>query len=425
MIWKIRTYSSLPELKQQVLYLIKMNSGVGISYQFRNLKIEKGTEATAWTPAPEDTIGNGDYPNSIFTNTIPVKKNTQYAYGLENAGTLPAHTVRYLKSDGTYIRSEDIAENQTSGIRTVTFDGDYDIEIMFPDGLTDDEKNNFYYRRIGIMSKFLDTAGLTYLWSKIKTALGKKVDKVDGKGLSTNDYTTAEKNKLTGIADGANKYVHPSYTAKTNGLYKVTVDATGHVSATTAVTKTDITNLGVPGSNTTYSDFKGATADAAGAHGLVPAPAKGTTGSFLKSDGSWQALSLDKNLGLDEGFLELNWGDSYSRVIIPAATASLAGFMPAAMYTKLNDLPTNATLASTYVKKTDITGVYKYKGSLADATKLPTTGQVTGDVYNLEAASDYGPAGTNVAWDGKAWDALGGLFVVDAITNAEIDAICV
>lgn len=40
-------------------------------------------------------------------------------------------------------------------------------------------------------------------------------------------------------------------------------------------------------------------------------------------------------------------------------------------------------------------------------------------------ASDYGPAGTNVAWDGKAWDALGGLFVIDAITNAEIDAICV
>ena len=95
------------------------------------------------------------------------------------------------------------------------------------------------------------------------------------------------------------------------------------------------------------------------------------------------------------------------------------------MFTKLNDLPTNADLSGTYAKKTDITGVYKYKGSLADATKLPTTGQVTGDVYNLEAASDYGPAGTNVAWDGKAWDALGGLFVVDTITNAEIDAICV
>lgn len=37
-----------------------------------------------------------------------------------------------------------------------------------------------------------------------------KVDKVDGKGLSANDYTTTEKNKLAGIATGANNYVHPT-----------------------------------------------------------------------------------------------------------------------------------------------------------------------------------------------------------------------
>ena len=50
-------------------------------------------------------------------------------------------------------------------------------------------------------------------------------------------------------------YTHPSYTAKSSGLYKVTVDASGHVSATTAVTKADITALGIPASdtNTTYS----------------------------------------------------------------------------------------------------------------------------------------------------------------------------
>lgn len=37
-----------------------------------------------------------------------------------------------------------------------------------------------------------------------------KVDKISGKGLSTNDYTTTEKTKLSGVEDGANKYVHPS-----------------------------------------------------------------------------------------------------------------------------------------------------------------------------------------------------------------------
>ncbi len=45
-------------------------------------------------------------------------------------------------------------------------------------------------------------------------------------------------------------YTHPSYTAKSSGLYKITVDSTGHVSATTAVTKADITGLGIPGSDT-------------------------------------------------------------------------------------------------------------------------------------------------------------------------------
>lgn len=82
--------------------------------------------------------------------------------------------------------------------------------------------------------------------------LSGKVDKVAGKGLSTNDYTTAEKTKLAGIAPGANKYVHPSHTAATSGLYKITVDALGHVTAVTAVTKNDITSLGIPGTNTTY-----------------------------------------------------------------------------------------------------------------------------------------------------------------------------
>ena len=40
--------------------------------------------------------------------------------------------------------------------------------------------------------------------------IGKKVDKVEGKGLSTEDYTTADKSKLAGIAAGANNYVHPT-----------------------------------------------------------------------------------------------------------------------------------------------------------------------------------------------------------------------
>ena len=86
--------------------------------------------------------------------------------------------------------------------------------------------------------------------SNVEGKINNKVDKITGKGLSTNDYTTEEKNKLNGIAEGANKYTHPAYTAKASGLYKITVDNTGHINDVTAVTKSDITALGIPASNT-------------------------------------------------------------------------------------------------------------------------------------------------------------------------------
>ena len=58
--------------------------------------------------------------------------------------------------------------------------------------------------------------------------------------------------KLKGIDEGANKYTHHTHTARTSGLYKITVDSLGHVIAVSAVQKSDITNLGIPDSNTTY-----------------------------------------------------------------------------------------------------------------------------------------------------------------------------
>lgn len=301
---------------------------------------------------------------------------------------------------------------------------------------------------------FLSYDGLLYFWQKIKALLAGKVDKVDGKGLSTNDYTTAEKNKLAGlmnyihpttsgnkhipaggsanqilgwsadgtakwvnekdttysvmsgatidadgesglvpsptkgaqrwldstgawttppnttygaasstsaglmtaadkkkldgIATGANKYVHPSYTAHDSGLYKITVDATGHVSAVTAVAKGDITALGIPSTNTTYNDAT------QGTHGLMSTADKKKLDAF--------------------------------------------------------------GAASTYALKSDITAMYRYKGSVASYDNLPTSGQTIGDVYDVGN-------GMNYAWNGEKWDGLGQVFTIDAIQNTEIDTI--
>ena len=59
-------------------------------------------------------------------------------------------------------------------------------------------------------------------------------------------------------------YTHPAHTAKASGLYKVTVDGEGHVSAAEAVAKADITALGIPAQDTTYKDVT-----AGGASGLM------------------------------------------------------------------------------------------------------------------------------------------------------------
>lgn len=108
------------------------------------------------------------------------------------------------------------------------------------------------WEKLGEASTSVDLSGYVKN-TTLTTELAKKVDKVSGKQLSTNDYTTAEKNKLAGIAESANKYVHPTSAAgaKTAGLYKITTDANGHVTAATAVDKADITVLGIPAS----SDF--------------------------------------------------------------------------------------------------------------------------------------------------------------------------
>lgn len=62
---------------------------------------------------------------------------------------------------------------------------------------------------------YLSNSGLQRVWTKIKSLLNGKVDKVSGKGLSTNDYTTAEKNKLAGIAAGAEVNVQSDWNQAT------------------------------------------------------------------------------------------------------------------------------------------------------------------------------------------------------------------
>jgi hypothetical protein len=88
-------------------------------------------------------------------------------------------------------------------------------------------------------TEYLDKAGATLLVQKTKAELAKKVGAVDGKVLSTNDYTTAEKNKLAGIASGAQ--VNTITTVKVNGT-ALTPDASKAVDITTPTKTSQLTN---------------------------------------------------------------------------------------------------------------------------------------------------------------------------------------
>lgn len=88
--------------------------------------------------------------------------------------------------------------------------------------------------------------------SNITQLQTQKVDKVEGKGLSTNDYTTPEKNKLAAIEAEANKYVLPAATASALGGVKIGSNITLADGGTISITKANVTSaLGID-PTTTY-----------------------------------------------------------------------------------------------------------------------------------------------------------------------------
>lgn len=263
--------------------------------------------------------------------------------------------------------------------------------------------------------------------TELGNQLDGKVDKVTGKGLSTNDYTTTEKNKLSGIASGANNYVHLT----TAGNKHIPA---GGSSGQFLKWSADGTAVWAADNNTTYglatttADGLMAKGDKSKLDGIATGADKNQNayGSVDWNGATVSAGSINDTISFNligdvfEAYTD-SVGDGKRLCLgLREVTSSRSGLMGIADKMKLDAFGA----ASTYALKSDIVGMYKYKGSVADASKLPTTGQTTGDVYNIVAPSIYGAAGANVAWDGSKWDSLGEIFTITSITNAQIDTIC-
>ena len=102
--------------------------------------------------------------------------------------------------------------------------------------------------------------------------------------------SAADKEKLDGIATGANKYTLPTASSSTLGGVKTGANITNS-SGTISLTKANVTAaLGYtpPTTDTnTWTAFKGATTSAAGTAGYVPAPTAGSANRYFRSDGTW------------------------------------------------------------------------------------------------------------------------------------------
>ena len=76
------------------------------------------------------------------------------------------------------------------------------------------------------------------------------------------------------------------------------------------------------------------------------------------------------------------------------------------------------TDAGNYALKSELTNIYRYKGSVENYEALPDGASSTvGDVYNTEDTN------MNYAWNGETWDPLGEIFEIVSISNSDIDGI--
>ena len=320
----------------------------------------------------------------------------------------------------------------------------------------------------------LDYNGLLYFWQQLKIQLNGKVDAEAGKGLSTNDFTNELLQKLNGIAAGATRTTVENVLTSgstTNALsaaqgkalkaliddindslselgygdmMKSTYDPNndGIVDNSSALQGHDASYFAQATGTNLVAAFVAATTRA----NLTPTDSYPTIlGKLAKwyadlkpvaFSGSYTDLSNQPTIPTvtndltDE--LKAQYDAAYEYSIAPHApvnaqpntieTISVNGTQQTPSGTKNVNITVPTTVAQltdagNYALKSDITNVYKFKGSVATESALPTEGNVNGDVWNVTDTD------MNYAWNGTTWDPMGSTLTVQYITNEQIDEI--
>lgn len=266
------------------------------------------------------------------------------------------------------------------------------------------------------MAKYLDSNGLLYFWSKI---VAKFVAKEAGKGLSTNDYTNEEKQKLAGIAEGAKVNVNADWNASSGDaqiLNKPTIPSK----------TSDLTN---DSGFITSGDIPEGAAASTTLPKMSGVATVGTEMAFARGDHIHPSDTnkVDKEAG--KGLSTNDYTTEEKNKLGGIATGAQVNVIETIQINGQAQVPSgknvNITVPTTvaqltdagnYALKSELSGVYKYKGSVANFEALPEDATI-GDVYNTEDNN------MNYAWDGENWDPLGEIFTIENISNSDIDGI--
>ena len=264
--------------------------------------------------------------------------------------------------------------------------------------------------------KFLSEAGLAYYDGKMKERLAKKADA---------DAVPTKTSELQNDSGYITRADVPEGAAASSTAPRM--DGTASPGSETAFARgdhthpTDTSRLGTTGdgSQVTVSFNPAADRDA---------PESGETlavimGKLARTFADLGALAYRDGIGRDDL-------DAAVRASLAKADTALQGFtetdptVPAwakepakPTYTAAEVGAIPAEQADTFAKKSDLSSVYKYKGSVAALADLPAAGSEVGDVWNVEATD------MNYGWTGDAWDPLGQIFEVQALSSEEIGII--
>ena len=225
---------------KQSTAVFKANNGVAVAFDDTNaitisgtaastsavgvVQLDSATNSTSTTKAATSSAVKSAYDkaNSAQTNLNNFKTSVSNTYMPKSGGTftgevvlkadptkaLGAATMQYVdnkasnympKSGGTFTGAITLSGAPTADLHATTKKYVDDTAAAAAASVVDSAPEtlntlNELAAALGDDPNFATT---------VATQIGNKVDKVDGKGLSTNDYTTAEKNKLGGIANGA------------------------------------------------------------------------------------------------------------------------------------------------------------------------------------------------------------------------------